>query len=252
MSITILEENLRELGLTSLVEYLDTFLHEESTLDRPLTESLLSLFNYELTQRKQRTAKIRLNMSGLPVTKTLEEFELSEIEGISGKQLQTLGSLSFVDRKENVVLMGQSGLGKSHILYALCYKACLEGLSVYQTTCQELMEKLLKAKQQNRLSAKIKSLCNLKILAIDEIGYQNLSAEEASLFFQLISKRYEKGSLIVTTNKAFGQWGELLGDPAIATATLDRLLHHSSVFILKGESYRLKKRKALGLVPNFQ
>ncbi len=114
------------------------------------------------------------------------------------------------------------------------------------------MEKLLKAKQQNRLSTKIKSLCNLKILAIDEIGYQNLTAEEASLFFQLISKRYEKGSLILTTNKAFGQWGELLGDAAIATATLDRLLHHASVFILKGESYRLKKRKALGVVPHFQ
>ncbi len=252
MSLTILQEYLDELSLNSLVDYLETYLHEEASLDRPLTESLVSFFNYKITQRRQRTAKMRLTMSGLPVTKTLEEFELDNVEGISSKQLQTLGSLSFIDRKENIVLMGQSGLGKSHILYALCYKACLAGHSVYQTTCQELMEKLLKAKQQNRLSTKIKSLCNLKILAIDEIGYQNLTAEEASLFFQLISKRYEKGTLILTTNKAFGQWGELLGDTAIATATLDRLLHYASVFILKGESYRLKKRKALGIIPSFQ
>ena len=145
--------------------------------------------------------------------------------------------------------MGPSGLGKTHIMNALGHEACMRGYMAYYVSCQDLMEKLVRAKQQNRLSRKIKSLCKPRLLLVDEIGYQNLNKEESPLFFQLVAERYEKGSMIITTNKAFGLWGELMGENAIATATLDRLLHHAQVIILKGESYRLKKRIKSGLVP---
>lgn len=248
-SLDILKWQLEELELCFMLGTIDTFLHKEANGVRPLVESLSDLFDHEITQRKQRAAKARLKMSNLPIVKTLDEFDPERIEGITRKSLNELGTLNFIGRKENIVLMGPSGLGKSHILYALCHKACLEGYTAYHLTCQDLMEKLKRAKHQNRLSRKITALCKPKLLAIDEIGYQNLSAEESPLLFQLVAERYEKGPMIITTNKTFGQWGELMGENAIATATLDRLLHHSQVYVLKGESYRLKNRIKLGLVP---
>jgi len=247
--LDILKSRIQELGLSFIPGNLDSFLHQESTHDRPFIEVLSDLLDYEITNRKQRAAKTRLKISNLPQVKTFEEFDSDHPEGITRKNLNELATLAFIERKENIVLMGPSGLGKTHILYGLCHKACMEGYTAYHLTCQDLMEKLKRAKQQNRLSRKINALCKPRLLAIDEIGYQNLTPEEASLLFQLVAERYEKGPMVITTNKAFGQWGELMGENAIATATLDRLLHHSHVFILKGESYRLKNRIKLGLVP---
>jgi len=148
--------------------------------------------------------------------------------------------------------MGPSGLGKTHILSALVYKACSEGYTAYFMSAQEIIEELLKAKRQNRLKRKLASFCKPHLLSIDEIRYETLSKEEATLFFNLVAARYEKSSIVLTTNKTFGQWGELMGDNAIATATLDRLLHHAEVIIMKGEIYRVKKRTKLGLVPSYQ
>jgi len=248
-ALDILKTQLDEVGLSFALGNIDTFLHEQANSERGFVETLSLMLDHEIGQRRQRAARARLKMSGLPAIKTLEEFDVSHPEGISRKKLNELLSLAFVDRKENVVVLGPSGLGKTHILYALCYHACMNGHMAYHITGQELMEKLKKAKQQNRLIRKIRSLCRPKILAVDEVGYQNLTKEEAPLFFQLVAERYEKGSTIITTNKSFGQWGELMGDNAIATATLDRLLHHAHVIVLKGESYRLKNRMKLGLVP---
>lgn len=248
-SLDILKHQIGELGLEFILGGLDTFLHREASAERPFTESLSELLDLEISQRKQRAAKTRLKISNIPAAKSLEDYDTEALEGITRKQLNELESLAFIERRENVVLMGPSGLGKSHILCALCRKACLEGYTAYHLTCQELMESLKKAKQLNRLSRKLKALCKPRLLAIDEIGYQNLTVEEAPLLFQLVAERYEKGSIIVTTNKNFGQWGELMGENAIATATLDRLLHHSLIYVLKGESYRLKNRMKLGLVP---
>jgi len=248
-ALDILKTQLDELDLSFSLGNIDTFLHEQANSERGLIETLSSLFDHEIAQRRQRAAKARLKMSGLPAIKTLDEFDIEHPEGVSRKKLNELLTLAFVYRKENIVLMGPSGLGKTHILYALCYQACMNGLTAYHVTGQELMEKLKKAKNQNRLLRKIRALCKPKILAVDEVGYQNLTKEESSMFFQLVAERYEKGTMIITTNKTFGQWGELMGENAIATATLDRLLHHSQVIVLKGESYRLKNRVKLGLVP---
>jgi DNA replication protein DnaC len=247
-ALEILKNNLTELNLGFALNHIDTFLHEESRKERPLLETLSDLFGHELTMRRQRAAKTRLKLSRLPSVKYIDDFKVEEVEGITRKKLAELSSLAFIERNENVVLMGPSGLGKSHILSAIVYKACSEGYTAYFMTAQEILEELVKAKRQNRLKRKLKSFCKPHLLAIDEIGYESLSKEESTLFFNLVAARYEKSSIILTTNKTFGQWGELMGDNAIATATLDRLLHYAEVIIMKGESYRIKKRSKLGLV----
>jgi DNA replication protein DnaC len=247
-ALEILKNNLTELNLGFALSHIDTFLHEESRKERPLLETLSDLFGHELSMRRQRAAKTRLKLSRLPSVKYIDDFKVEEVEGITRKKLAELSSLAFIERNENVVLMGPSGLGKSHILSAIVYKACSEGYTAYFMTAQEIIEELVKAKRQNRLKRKLKSFCKPHLLAIDEIGYESLSKEESTLFFNLVAARYEKSSIILTTNKTFGQWGELMGDNAIATATLDRLLHYAEVIIMKGESYRIKKRSKLGLV----
>ncbi len=247
--LDIVKNNLSELNLGFALNHIDTFLHEEARNDRPFLETICDLLDHELTQRRQRAAKTRLKLSRLPSLKYIEDFNVADVEGITQKKLNELCSLAFIERNENVVLMGPSGLGKTHILSALVYKACSDGYTAYFMTAQEIIEELVKAKRQNRLKRKLASFCKPHLLAIDEIGYETLSKEESTLFFNLVAARYEKSSIVLTTNKTFGQWGELMGDNAIATATLDRLLHHAEVIIMKGESYRIKKRSKLGLVP---
>lgn len=250
--LDIVKNNLSELNLGFALNHIDTFLHDESRKDRPFLEVFCDLLDHELTQRRQRAAKTRLKLSRLPSLKYIEDFKVEEVEGITQKKLNELCSLAFIERNENVVLMGPSGLGKTHILSALVYKACSEGYTAYFMSAQEIIEELLKAKRQNRLKRKLASFCKPHLLAIDEIGYETFTKEEATLFFNLVAARYEKSSIVITTNKTFGQWGELMGDNAIATATLDRLLHHAEVVIMKGESYRVKRRTKLGLVPSYQ
>lgn len=250
--LDIVKNNLSELNLGFALNHIDTFLHDESRNDRSFLEAFCELLDHELTQRRQRAAKTRLKLSRLPSLKYIEDFKVEEVEGITQKKLNELCSLAFIERNENVVLMGPSGLGKTHILSALVYKACSEGYTAYFMSAQEIIEELLKAKRQNRLKRKLASFCKPHLLAIDEIGYETFTKEEATLFFNLVAARYEKSSIVLTTNKTFGQWGELMGDNAIATATLDRLLHHAEVVIMKGESYRVKKRTKLGLVPSHQ
>ncbi len=250
--LDIVKNNLSELNLGFALNHIDTFLHDESRKDRPFLDTLCDLPDHELTQRRQRAAKTRLKLSRLPSLKYIEDFKVEEVEGITQKKLNELCSLAFIERNENVILMGPSGLGKTHILSALVYKACSEGYTAYFMSAQEIIEELLKAKRQNRLKRKLASFCKPHLLAIDEIGYETFTKEEATLLFNLVAARYEKSSIALTTNKTFGQWGELMGDNAIATATLDRLLHHAEVVIMKGESYRVKKRTKLGLVPSYQ
>ena len=250
--LDIVKNNLSELNLGFALNHIDTFLHDESRKDRPFLEVFCDLLDHELTQRRQRAAKTRLKLSRLPSLKYIEDFKVEEVEGITQKKLNELCSLAFIERNENVVLMGPSGLGKTHILSALVYKACSEGYTAYFMSAQEIIEELLKAKRQNRLKRKLASFCKPHLLAIDEIGYETFTKEEATSFFNLVAARYEKSSIVITTNKTFGQWGELMGDNAIATATLDRLLHHAEVVIMKGESYRVKRRTKLGLVPSYQ
>jgi len=240
---------MEELGLSFMAAGLESFLSSQVNRDAPLIEVVGELIDLELIPRKQRMAKTRLKVSGIPHSKTLEQFDLSWPKGgLTQKQFNELSTLTFIERKENIVLLGPSGLGKTHLMTALGQKACMNGFTAYYISCLDLLERLQKSRDHGRLKNKLKWFGKPHVLLIDEVGYENLSSEQAALFFQLINTRYEHGSIIITSNKPFGKWGEIMADDAVATATLDRLLHHAHVISLKGNSYRMKDRMKVGVV----
>jgi DNA replication protein DnaC len=247
--VETVETRMRELGLEFMAAGLESFLESQARQDNTLTQSLADLMEIELIPRKERAARSRVKLSGMPAIKRLEDFELDWLKGgMTARQLAELSSLAFVLRKENLILMGPSGLGKTHLMLALAHKACMTGHTVWYTSCIDLMENLSRAREQGRLKRRLTWMRKPHIVLIDEVGYEELTKEQANLFFQVVNARYEHGSIILTTNKAFGSWAEILNDEAIATATLDRLLHHAHVFSLKGDSYRMKDRLKIGVV----
>jgi DNA replication protein DnaC len=249
IEIQTLQSRMEELGLSFMAAGLETFLAEKERTTQTVLQSLQDLIELEYIPRKERMARTRLKVSGLPQHKKLDDFDLSWPKGgLTEKKFKELGTLSFIRRKENIILLGPSGLGKTHLMLALAHKACLDGFTAYYISCMDLMERLVKARSMNKLKRKLQWFKKPHLLVIDEVGYEKLEAEEATLFFQLINSRYENGPVIITTNKSFSQWGEMMSDNAIATATLDRLLHHAHIISLKGDSFRMKDRLKIGVV----
>ena len=249
LTVQTVTDRMEELGLLFMAAGFESYLAEKSRDDVPLVDAIADLIELEYIPRKERMAKTRLKVSGLPQVKRLEEFDLSWPKGgLTEKKFQELSALSFIARKENVILMGPSGIGKTHLMIALAYKACMTGYTAYYLSCMDLIEVLVRARTMNRLKRKLQWMKKPHVLVIDEVGYENLNPEQATLFFQLINARYEQGSIIITTNKPFSKWGEMMSDDAVATATLDRLLHHAHVVSLKGDSYRMKERIKVGVI----
>jgi len=249
INLKLVKSRMEELGLSFMSAGLDSFLSDQSRHDSPLAVALSDLIDLEYYPRKERMAKTRLKVSGIPQTKSLDEFDLSWLKGgLTAKQFNELKTLSFIERRENVILLGSSGLGKTHLMLAFGQKACQSGFTAYYVSCIDLIERLQKARDQGRLKRKLQWLCKPHVLLIDEVGYENLIPEQATLFFQLVNARYENGAIIMTSNKPFGKWGEIMADDAVATATLDRLLHHAHVISLQGDSYRMKDRLKTGVV----
>jgi DNA replication protein DnaC len=245
----MITSRMEELGLSFMAAGFESFLSSQVNQEAPLIEAIGELIDLELIPRKERMAKTRLKVSGIPHCKTMEGFDLSWPKGgLTQKQFNEMSSLTFIERKENIILLGPSGLGKTHLMTALGQKACLNGYTAYFISCLDLLERLQRSRDQGRLKNKLTWFGKPHVLLIDEVGYENLTSEQASLFFQLINTRYERGSIILTSNKPFGKWGEIMADDAVATATLDRLLHHSHVISLKGDSYRMKDRMKIGAV----
>ena len=245
----LVKERMEKLGLSFMAAGFDSFLSDQSRREDSLLAVLTDLIDLEYHPRKERMARTRLKVSGIPVHKRLEDFDLSWLKGgLTQKKFNELSTLSFIERKENIILLGPSGLGKTHLLLALGHKACLNGFTAYYISCVDLLERLLKSREQGRLKIKLQWFVKPHVLLIDEVGYENLSPEQATLFFQLVNTRYENGSIILTSNRNFGRWGEIMSDDAVATATLDRLLHHAHVLSLEGDSYRMKDRLKIGVV----
>lgn len=237
--------NLEALKLEKFRSYLPNYLEEITKKEIPFTEALLELTEKELDFRNERASKIQISVSAFPFEKTLKDFDFDFQPSINKTQLLDLESLRFIENKENILFFGTSGVGKTHLAVALGIAAAKKRYLTYFIPCHDLIMQLNKAHAENRLETKLKHFSKYKLLIIDEIGYLPIDKQGANLLFQLINKRYEKNSTIITTNQPFSKWGEVFSDVTLANAILDRLIHHSSIIKITGPSYRLKGKMDL-------
>jgi DNA replication protein DnaC len=222
-------------ALPKLVERART---EEWSYER-FAEALLST---EISSRESSGGRLRIRAARFPSHKTLEEFDYTFQRSVKKQVVEHLGQLDFLHGKENVVLLGPPGTGKTHLSIAIGIRACLAGQRVIFKTATEWVALLADAQRQGHLDDELKRLERIPLLICDEVGYIPFDPQAANLMFMLVSRRYERASLIVTSNKPFSAWGEIFGDDAVAIAMVDRLVHHAELISLKGDSYRLKDR----------
>jgi len=238
-----------ELKLRRICQIFET--EAEMAIQKNLTylDYLDHLLEQEVEDKQNRNVVLKTRLARFPYQKSLADFDFSFQPSIDQRKIRDLASMRFLEEAENVIFLGPPGVGKTHLAVALGLEAIKKGFTVTFITLQDLLSALNKASQENRLEEKLRFYLRPKLLILDEIGYLPLDTREANFLFQLISGRYERGSIILTSNKSYGDWGTIFGDNVIASAILDRLLHHSHTINIKGESYRLKDKRRAGTVP---
>lgn len=204
---------------------------------------LESLVSQEILSKQERALRQRLGQAKFPLIKTLDKFEFSFNASVPKQKILKLVEGDFVNQKENVILMGPPGVGKTHLALAMAYAACQKGTKTFFVTAADLINGLYASLADHSLEKQLKAYTAPKLLIIDEVGFLPFDQKGADLFFQVISKRYEKGSIILTTNRPFKDWGEIFHNNTLAGALIDRLAHHAEIINIKGDSYRVREKK---------
>ena len=242
---------LLRLKLTRMAETVDSTAEQAAKEDWTYLTFLDRLLDDEVSARTQRDVVMKTKLAHLPFIKTLDEFDFAFQPSINERQVRELASMRFVAHGENLLLLGPPGVGKTHLAVALGMAAISQAHSVYFLTIVDLLDMLHRDAKEDRLAHRLATMCKPKLLILDEMGYFPLDRMAAQFLFQLVSRRYQKGSIILTSNKSFGEWGDIFTDQVLATAILDRLLHFSTTINIRGQSFRLRQKRKAGVFSEF-
>ncbi|MEB1809676.1 MULTISPECIES: IS21-like element helper ATPase IstB [Exiguobacterium] len=249
MNTDLLTERLEKVGWQLSANQLEGILEDASKNNVAYSDFLNSILMTEIEHRESTELSKRIKRARLPYFKTLEDFDFAFQPSINEKRVREVMTCRFIDNGFNVLLLGPPGVGKTHLAISIAAEAVTKGYRTSFITANDFVEECQKAEKSGLLPRIIKRYCRSELLILDEIGYFPFDPISANALFQIISKRYERGSIILTSNKSYIEWGKIFGDEVLATAILDRLLHHATTFNIRGDSYRMREKKRAGIQP---